>query len=36
VQEYGDDVLGCVLLHGGDKTFWMSERVIAAPWWKVI
>jgi hypothetical protein len=36
LQEYGDDVVGGILLHGGDETFWISERVLAAPWWKVI
>jgi len=36
LQEYGKDALGGVLLHGGEKTFWLSERVLAAPWWKVI
>jgi len=34
--EYGDQALGGLLLHGGDKTFWISDRVLAAPWWKVI
>lgn len=36
MQEYGDDVAGGLLLHGGEDTFWISERVLATPWWKVI
>ncbi len=36
LQEYGDDALGGILLHGGEDTFWISERVLATPWWKVI
>jgi predicted AAA+ superfamily ATPase len=36
LQEYGGDVVGGILLHGGEETFWISERVLAAPWWKVI
>lgn len=36
LEEYGDDALGGVLLHNGEETFWMSERVLAAPWWKII
>ena len=36
LHEYGDDAIGGVLLHGGEETFWISERVLAAPWWKVI
>jgi len=35
-SEYGSDVLGGLLLHGGTQTFWISEGVLAAPWWKVI
>ena len=34
--DYADDALGGLLLHGGDRTFWISEGVLAAPWWKVI
>lgn len=36
LQEYGDDALGGVLLHAGEQTFWISDRILAAPWWKVI
>ncbi len=36
LQEYGDTALGGVLLCGGEKTFWISEGVLAVPWWKVI
>jgi predicted AAA+ superfamily ATPase len=36
LQEYGDDALGGLLLYGGERIFWISERVLAAPWWKVI
>lgn len=36
IAEYGDDVPGGLLLHGGTKTYWISERVLAAPWWKVL
>jgi uncharacterized protein len=36
LEEYGDDALGGVLLYGGNRTFWISERVLAVPWWKVI
>jgi uncharacterized protein len=35
-DEYGADVLGGLLLHGGEKTYWVAEAVLAAPWWKVI
>ena len=36
LEEYGDRVPGGLLLHGGEKTYWISERVLAAPWWKVL
>ena len=36
LQEYPTDALGGLLLHGGENTFWLSEGVLAAPWWKVI
>ncbi|HMN44182.1 MAG TPA: ATP-binding protein [Povalibacter sp.] len=36
LEEYGTDALGGLLLHGGEETFWISERVLATPWWKVI
>jgi len=36
LEEYGQEAVGGVLLHTGDKTFWISEGVLAVPWWKVI
>ena len=36
LDEYGGSTRGCVLLYGGNETFWLADRVIAAPWWKVI
>ncbi len=36
LQEYGDEATGGLLLHGGEDTFWIADRVLAAPWWKVI
>lgn len=35
LDEYRDIALGGLLLHGGDETLWLSEGVLAAPWWKV-
>lgn len=34
--EYGDSVRGGLLLHGGDKIFWLADRILAAPWWSVV
>lgn len=36
LQEYAAEALGGLLLHTGEKTFWISERILAAPWWKVV
>jgi predicted AAA+ superfamily ATPase len=36
LDEYPDLTNGALLLHGGDQTFPLTRRVIAAPWWKVI
>jgi len=35
-DEYGDAVWGCLLLHTGEETFRLEERVVAAPWWRVL
>ena len=36
LQEYGPDALGGLLLYGGDETLWISEGILAVPWWKII
>lgn len=36
LTEYRDTAVGALLLHDGAETFWISEKVLAAPWWKVI
>lgn len=33
--DYGRSVGGCLLLHGGDETYWLADGVLAAPWWRV-
>lgn len=33
---YGRAVKGALLLHCGKETFWVSEGVLAVPWWLVI
>lgn len=36
LEEYPETAVGGVLLHSGEETFWMSERVLAVPWWRVL
>ncbi len=35
-EEYGGRVRGGVVLHGGERSYWISERILAAPWWMVM
>ena len=30
------EVIGGVLLHGGNETFQAAEGVIAVPWWRIL
>jgi predicted AAA+ superfamily ATPase len=36
MEEYGDQVAGGLLLHGGEDTFWIAKNVLATPWWTVV
>jgi uncharacterized protein len=36
VEEYSDIARGAVVLHGGDRAYWLGDRVLAAPWWSVL
>jgi len=36
MDEYGAAVRGALLLYTGDEMFWLSERVLAVPWWRVV
>ena len=35
-DEYPEQFAGGLLLHGGNRTQWMSDRILAAPWWRVL
>ena len=34
--EYADRFAGGLLLHGGAETQWMSDGILAAPWWRIL
>jgi uncharacterized protein len=36
MEEYADRVRGGLVLHTGTETFWLRDRVLATPWWRVI
>ena len=35
-QEYDEQCIGGLLLHGGGQTQWISDGILAVPWWRVI
>lgn len=35
-DEYPDLFLGGLLLHDGEETFWIADRILATPWWRVV
>ena len=35
-EENPERFVGGLLLHGGGQTQWMSERILAVPWWRVL
>ena len=35
-EEYPDWFIGGLLLHGGAETRWLSDRILAVPWWRVL
>jgi predicted AAA+ superfamily ATPase len=35
-SEYGSAVRGGLVLHGGEEIYWLGERILAVPWWRVI
>jgi hypothetical protein len=35
-EEYGKRAIGGLLLYTGAETIWLSEGVLAAPWWRVV
>lgn len=36
VTDYSDVCHGALLLHGGTETYQVSDRVVLAPWWRVL
>ena len=35
-DEYPEQCIGGLLLHGGSETRWMSDDILAVPWWRVL
>lgn len=36
LAEYPRTARGGVVLHGGEDSYWLDERIIAVPWWRVM
>ena len=36
LDEYSDMAQCGILLFDGEETFWLTDRVLAAPWWRVL
>ena len=34
-EEYPELFIGGLVLHGGRETQWMSDRILAVPWWRL-
>jgi uncharacterized protein len=34
--EYGSEVRGGVILHCGTESYWLRDRILAVPWWRVM
>ena len=35
-EEYPEQCVGGLLLHGGTDTQWLSDRILATPWWRIL
>jgi predicted AAA+ superfamily ATPase len=35
-REYPRDAIGAVVLHDGEESYWLDQKIIALPWWRVM
>jgi hypothetical protein len=36
LEEYPRTARGVIVLHGGDESYWLDEKILAVPWWRVM
>jgi predicted AAA+ superfamily ATPase len=36
LEEHPHSARGALVLHGGDDSYWLDEKIIAVPWWRVM
>ena len=35
-SDYGSAVQGGLILHGGEEIYWLGDKILAIPWWRVM
>jgi predicted AAA+ superfamily ATPase len=36
LAEHPKQALGGVVVHGGSESYWLDDRIVAVPWWRVL
>jgi hypothetical protein len=36
LAEHPKQALGGVVVRGGDESYWLDDRIVAVPWWRVM
>jgi predicted AAA+ superfamily ATPase len=36
LAEHPKSARGGIVLHGGDESYWLDEKIVAVPWWRVM
>jgi hypothetical protein len=36
LSEYADIAPAALILYDGTETYWLADRILAVPWWRVI
>lgn len=36
LTDYPRQARGGIVLHGGDDSYWLDDRILAVPWWRVM
>ena len=36
LEEYPRSARVAIVLHGGDESYWLNDKIIAVPWWRVM
>jgi predicted AAA+ superfamily ATPase len=36
LSEHPKAARGGLVLHGGDESYWLDDKIVAVPWWRVL